>query len=112
MSWCVESAVSGLRSSCINNCMKNSVSNDDSDDRRWMVEFAFRFNDACQRSVVEELGMLAHDVVRLWVDVITPGACVLEPARTPIRYVRFPTRSAARKFVRTWGGKLVTGGRS
>jgi hypothetical protein len=84
-----------------------NFSNIDLSNHRWIVEFSFRFADDHQRSVVKELGIQAHHAVRLWIDVLTPGACVMEPVGTPIKYVAFLSRSAARRFVKSWGGKLV-----
>ena len=89
--------------------MNNPLTQHPFDSHRWLVEFSFKFANDHQRSVVEELDILAHEVVRLWVDVIAPGAHVLEPAGTPVEHVAFPSRSAARRFVRTWGGQLVDG---
>jgi hypothetical protein len=54
--------------------MRPSSQKHDLGSRRWLVQFDFRFADAHRRSVVEGLGILAHEVVRLWVDVIIAGA--------------------------------------
>jgi hypothetical protein len=78
---------------------------------RWIVRFAFRYTDDNQRSVVENLGLMAHEVVRVWLEAITPDAHVSEPRGEPIWYVRFRTRSAARRFNKVWGGKLMGGER-
>jgi hypothetical protein len=53
------------------------------------------------------LGILAYEVIRLWLNLSTPGASVLEPQGTPIKYLAFPSRSGARRFMKLWGGKLI-----
>jgi hypothetical protein len=72
----------------------------------WIVEFAFRFTNDHQRNVVEELGILAHDVVRVWLGAVIPGAVVLEPHGTQVRTVACPSRQAARRLCRTFGGRI------
>jgi hypothetical protein len=81
--------------------------NIDQNNHRWIVQFAFRFNDDNQRNVVDNLGVMVYYAIRLWIDVITPGACVLEPAGTLIEHVAFPSRSSARRFKQTWGGRIL-----
>ena len=95
----------------INRCMETATLNHDLGNRRWLVKFSFSCADDRQATIVQELGLLAHEVVRLWIDVITPGACVLEPPGTPVGQVAFPSRSSARHFRQSWGGKLLDGHR-
>jgi len=80
----------------------------DQSNHRWIVRFAFRHNDENQRQVIENLGLMAHEVVRIWLEAITPGARVSEPRGEPIGYVTFPTRSTARRFIHAWGGSMTT----
>jgi hypothetical protein len=80
----------------------------DLSNHRWIVRFAVPHNDDHQRQVVENLGLRANEVVRIWLDVITPAACVLEPGGKPIGYVKFPTRSAARRLIHAWGDSMTT----
>jgi hypothetical protein len=75
-------------------------------DYRWIVDFKFRIADERQRSVIDDLGLLAHDVVRTWLRVILPDSHVFEQQGQPISRVVFPTRAAARRFIATWGGRL------
>lgn len=72
----------------------------------WVVDFSFKFRDDQQRGVVTELGILAHDVVRLWLQALMPAAVVLEPKGMPVKTVVCPSREAARRFIRTFGGSL------
>jgi hypothetical protein len=74
---------------------------------RWIVKLHFRCDNDRQRSVIDNLGPLAHDVVRLWLRVILPDARLVEQQDRTIRHVAFPSRAAARRFVATWGGKLA-----
>jgi hypothetical protein len=77
-------------------------------DHRWIVRLAFRFKNQAQAETVQSLGKLAWDVVRLWCDVRIPDARVFEPQGTPIESIGFPTRASARRFIATWGGRIVT----
>jgi hypothetical protein len=43
-------------------------------------------------------------------DLITRGAIVIGQLGTPIRVATFPSRAAARKFITTWGGRLLPAG--
>jgi hypothetical protein len=88
--------------------MKNMPPQSAPNARCWTVDFAFRYNDDRQRRVVEELGVMAHEVVRLYCDVCCPGSAVVEPEGTPIRQIICRTRQQARKIVRTFGGRLVS----
>jgi len=75
--------------------------------RYWIVEFGFRYSDDHQRRAIEHLGILAHEVVRLFCAAVCPGSVVIEPKSEPIRYICCKTRDHARKIVRTFGGRLV-----
>jgi hypothetical protein len=77
---------------------------------RWTVQFSFRCKDEHQHRIVSSLGLLASDVVRTYLSVLIPDAEVLEPPGTPVRTAAFPSRASARKFISTFGGKLVPAG--
>jgi hypothetical protein len=74
----------------------------------WIVEFAFRFKNAHQQQIVQGLGLLAHESVRVWLDVIIPAAVVLEPKGMPIRRVVCPSRESARRLIKTFGGHIAS----
>jgi len=76
--------------------------------RPWTVDFAFRCKDEHQRRLIDSLGLVAHEVVRVWLDVITPGAVVRDPPGNPIGHVLCPSREAARRLCRTFGGHIVS----
>jgi hydrogenase maturation factor len=73
---------------------------------RWLVSFSLRAQDERQTNVVMLLGTLAHEVVRMWLRVIVPDAVVFEPPGCPVRHVAFRRRADARRFIKTWGGRL------
>ncbi len=75
---------------------------------RWIVEFAFRFRNAEQYRAVEKLGIMAHEVVRLYCEVVCPGSVVVEPTGNPIRHIMCRNREQARKLTRTFGGKVIS----
>jgi len=78
---------------------------------RWTVQLVeFRCKDEHQRRAVDGLGIMAHEVVRIWLQVVTPGAIVHEPPATPVRTAVFLSRAAARRFITTFGGKLLSAG--
>lgn len=76
-------------------------------DHRWLVRFGFRIKSHAQANAVNSLGELSWDVVRLWFNVLLPDAHVFQPTGTPIETISFRTRLAARRFIRTWGGRMV-----
>jgi hypothetical protein len=73
----------------------------------WIVDFSFRCKDERQRRAIDSLGLLAHDVIRLWVQTVIPGAIVIEPPGKPVRTAAFLSRAAARRFIAAFGGKLL-----
>ena len=77
---------------------------------RWIVEFSdFRVRDDRQRRAIESLDRpLLDRVLEIWVTVVTPEARIVERPGTPVRTVQCVRRSDARKFVATWGGRVVT----
>jgi hypothetical protein len=84
----------------------NTYSKNDTAFPRWVVQFSFKFRDDAQRRAVEGLGLLAHEVVRIWLDVVVPDASVNGPPGTPIQQVFFRRRANARRFMSCWGGRL------
>jgi hypothetical protein len=83
-------------------------SSGDPAETRWIVEFTeFRVRDEHQRRVIEELGQMAHAVVRVWLHVATPTAIVHGTSGKPIRRVSFMSRSQMRRFVGVFGGRHV-----
>ena len=74
--------------------------------RPWVVDFFFKFKDCHQQEVIDRLGPLAHEVVRIWLHAVMPAAIVLEPEGVPIRRVVCPSRETARKLRRTFGGYI------
>ena len=91
----------------INSRMTKQTEQPDLYPYRWQVEFSFRCTNEHQRKVLEDLGIIAHETVRQWIEIIIPGAYVLEPSGTPIRRVFFLSRAGARRFRQTWGGRIV-----
>ena len=81
--------------------------NYDPTDHRWLVRFDSRIKSEAQADAVNSLGELSWDVVRLWFNVLLPDAHVFQPTGTPIETISFRTRLAARRFIRTWGGRMV-----
>jgi len=78
------------------------------DEYRWIVDFELRIVNDDQRRVVDTLGISkVHDVVKIWMEVITPSH-VVEPEGTPIRRIGFERRSDMRQFIKVWGGRIVT----
>ena len=75
---------------------------------RWIVDFSFKFKNDHQRRTVDGLGLLAHEIVRLWLRAVVPAAVVVEPEGVPIRRVVCPSREAARRLCRTFGGYIVS----
>lgn len=73
--------------------------------RKWNVEFSWRFSDEHQRRVIGDLGMLADQVLRLYLEIRLPSAAVREQ-RGKVENVAFRTRSAARLFANKFGGTL------
>jgi hypothetical protein len=78
--------------------------------RRWVVDFSFRVRDDGQSRALAACGLLAHDVVRTYLNVLLPGSLVLEPDGTPIKQILFRTRRDMRRFQGVWGGKLLPAG--
>jgi hypothetical protein len=79
------------------------------DNYRWVVDFSLRIANDDQRRVVDALGIArVHDVVKTWLAVLAPGACVVDLPNEPIRRIAFSTRASARRFKVTWGGRIVT----
>jgi hypothetical protein len=77
---------------------------------RWTVEFIdFRVQNEHQRRVIESLERRALlDVVKIWLNVITPGAKIIEQGGTAIWTIVFPTRSQARHFRTCFDGKPIS----
>jgi hypothetical protein len=75
---------------------------------RWVVDFSFRSKNDDQRRTVDRLGLLAHEVVRIWLHAVVPAAVVLEPEGVPVRRVVCPSREAARRLCRTFGGHIAS----
>jgi hypothetical protein len=73
---------------------------------RWIVDFQFRISDERQRQAVEALGILGHDVVRLFCRVRCPGSIVVEPEGVPVLHIVCKSRDQARLIIRTFGGRL------
>jgi hypothetical protein len=86
--------------------MSNIVAKHSPKRHRWIVEFAFRVRDDRQSRALTACGLLTHEVVRLWVQIVTPGAVVHEPPGTPVKTVLFASRASARRFASTFGGKI------
>ena len=81
-------------------------SNDDQNGHRWIVNFTnFKTRDKTQSRVIEELGPMAHEVVRVWLNVVTPDAIVREPPGKPIQSISFSSRSQMRRFINLFGGR-------
>jgi hypothetical protein len=80
---------------------ETTISNDDPAEDKWIVDFqSFKTRNETQSRVIHELGLMAYEVVRVWLHVATPGAIVREPSGEPIRHVAFPSRSQMRRFLR------------
>ncbi len=88
--------------------MNKAAAKNSPERHRWFVDFSFRFKNDDQRRTVERLGLLAHEVVRVWLHAVVPAAVVVEPEGVPIRRVVCPSREAARRLCRTFGGYIVS----
>jgi hypothetical protein len=74
----------------------------------WIVEFhEFRYRDDSQREAIESLdrGVLS-EILKIWLTVLTPGAAFDLNGASP-NLIFFRARSQARKFVATFGGRLI-----
>lgn len=74
----------------------------------WVVRFDdFRCRDDRQREAISGLdrGVL-DEVLGIWLTVVTPGAAFDLEGASP-NLIFFRARSQARKFVTTFGGKLI-----
>jgi hypothetical protein len=94
----------------INTEMNSSpaIMSDHAPERRWIVKFkGFRTRDEAQRRVIEELGQMAYEVVRLWLNVVTSGAVIVGPSDQSVRRISFRCRSKMRGFLRTFGGRQI-----
>jgi hypothetical protein len=81
---------------------------EDRQNRPWIVQFDdFRYRDDRQRDAIEGLdrGVL-NEVLKIWLKVITPGACFDLNGASP-NLIFFRARSHARHFVATFGGRLL-----
>jgi hypothetical protein len=81
---------------------------EDRQNLRWVVQFEdFRYRNDRQRKAIESLdrGVL-NRILTIWLKVITPGAA-FDPDATSPNLIRFPVRSFARRFVSTFGGRLI-----
>ena len=90
--------------------MNNSSAslNDDPSERRWIVDFRFfKTSNEVQRRVIDELQGMAFEVVKIWLQVVTPGAVVIERSDRSVRRVAFPCRSQMRRFLQTFGGRQL-----
>jgi hypothetical protein len=90
----------------------NAVSNSSSHQAgqlRWLVEFThFKVQNEQQRRVIDSLdkGVLGR-VIEVFLDAVTPGAFVVEPANAPTKTIVFSSRRAGRRFIATFGGRWV-----
>ena len=76
----------------------------DPDGRRWCVEVSLKFEP-------DELGLdpgVVADVIRTWLAATSPEAVVVEAEGTLARHLVLPTRAQARRFVRVWGGQIIS----
>ena len=90
--------------------MNNSsaIPNHDMPERRWIVVIAeFRTGNEAQRHVIDELGLMAYEVVRLWLIVATPGAVIVGPSGQGERRISFHRRSEMRRFIQLFGGRQL-----
>jgi hypothetical protein len=75
---------------------------------KWIVDFTdFRTRDEAQRGVISELREMAFEVVKVWLQVVTPGAVIVGPSEQSVRLISFCCRSHMRRFLRTFGGRQV-----
>jgi hypothetical protein len=76
----------------------------------WIVEFtSFRVRNEKQRQAIESLsGPVLDEVLKIWLRVAAPGAYVVEPHNATPWTITFPSRSASRKFLSCFGGRLLT----
>ena len=82
--------------------------NDDLAEYRWIVDFAeFRTRNEVQRRVVEELGLMAFEVVKIWLKVLTTDAVVIESTEQSVRRISFHRRSEMRRFMQLFGGRQL-----
>lgn len=75
----------------------------------WTVEFTeLRVANERQKAVAETISRRTLiQVLKLWVEVITPGASLVEQDGGDRCSIHFETRSQARKFIGCFGGKLL-----
>ena len=73
----------------------------------WVVDFMIRPSDKRQARLIDVVGpLMFYRLAGLWLKVIAPTARELESDEVAARRFAFPTRAIARKFRRTWGGRL------
>jgi len=74
----------------------------------WVVDGQIRPSDKRQARLIDVVGpLMFYQLAGLWLKVIAPAARELErDERTATRRFAFSTRSIARRFRDTWGGRL------
>jgi hypothetical protein len=75
----------------------------------WIVEFVEpRSKNQQQANALQKIDFsVLHELIRIYLNVVLPDAEIAEPIATPIRTIRCVRRSDARKFIRTWGGRII-----
>ena len=75
----------------------------------WVVEFVEpRLKNQQQADALRKIkSSVLHHLIRVYVNAVLPDSEIAEPIGTPVRTIRCIRRSDARKFVRTWGGRIV-----
>jgi hypothetical protein len=77
----------------------------------WIVEFNEpRCENQQQADALQKIGVgCLHRLIRAFIAAVLPDAEVLDAEDRLVRTVLCVRRSDARKFVATWGGRIVTG---
>lgn len=95
----------GLGRRRINTAMKSEIATTTDHHERWTVEFhELRGNG--QNCTLSRNALFAF--LRLWLEVITPGAYIIEQeASTATIRIVFASRDASRKFRRCFAGREI-----
>jgi hypothetical protein len=75
--------------------------------RLWIVQSDPKFVDETLPRILSELGIAPDIFIDTWLTIETDAGVILEPDDQPIQHLAFFSRDDARKYIRTWSGKII-----
>ena len=75
--------------------------------RPWIVQSDPKFADETLPKTLEQLDVSPDIFIDAWLAVETDAGVILEPDDQPIAHLAFFSRDDARKYIRTWTGKII-----